>query len=106
MRICAGTEIRRRIDRRAQIAHLEMHVRAGALSCRAHGANLRALRHALACLEEVGTPLDFPVMTPRGESTVGRGLQESLRQFSLNQPAIGVDIHLPMINYTEMMEIL
>ncbi|HET6423180.1 MAG TPA: hypothetical protein VFG20_05825 [Planctomycetaceae bacterium] len=41
--------------------------------------------HTLACLGEVGTPLDFPVITPRGESTVGRALAESLRQFSLNQ---------------------
>jgi hypothetical protein len=41
--------------------------------------------HTLACLAEVGTPFDFPVITPRGESTVGRGLAESLRQFSLNQ---------------------
>ncbi len=41
--------------------------------------------HTLACLAEVGTPLDFPVITPRGESSVGRGLEESLRQFSLNQ---------------------
>lgn len=41
--------------------------------------------HTLACLAEIGTPLDFPVITPRGESTVGRGLQESLKQFSLNQ---------------------
>lgn len=41
--------------------------------------------HTLACLAEVGTPLDFPVMSPRGETTVGRALQESLRQFSLNQ---------------------
>ncbi len=41
--------------------------------------------HTLACLAEVGTPVDFPVITPRGESTVGRGLELSLRQFSLNQ---------------------
>ena len=41
--------------------------------------------HTLACLAEVGTPLDFPVMTPRGERTVGDGFEESLRRFSLNQ---------------------
>ncbi len=41
--------------------------------------------HTLACLAEIGTPLDFPVITPRGESTVGHALDLSLRQFSLNQ---------------------
>lgn len=41
--------------------------------------------HTLACLAEVGTPLDFPVITPRGERTVGNGFEESLRRFSLNQ---------------------
>lgn len=41
--------------------------------------------HTLACLAEVGTPTDFPVITPRGESTVGQALNLSIRQFSLNQ---------------------
>lgn len=41
--------------------------------------------HTLGCLAEVGTPLDYPVETPRGDSTVRAILEASLRRFSLNQ---------------------
>ncbi len=41
--------------------------------------------HTLASLAEVGTPLDFPIETPVGESTVRSLLTGSLRSFSLNQ---------------------
>ena len=41
--------------------------------------------HTMACLAEVGTPIDFPLVTPR-RSTVYRDLvEQSLRDFSLNQ---------------------
>jgi hypothetical protein len=41
--------------------------------------------HTLGCLAEVGTPLDYPVETPNGGSTVRALLEASLRRFSLNQ---------------------
>lgn len=41
--------------------------------------------HTLASLAEVGTPLDFPVMTKIGEARVLSLLRQSLRDFSLNQ---------------------
>lgn len=41
--------------------------------------------HTLAGLAEVGTPLDYPVITPRGESELRAVLEDSLQKFSLNQ---------------------
>jgi hypothetical protein len=41
--------------------------------------------HTIAGLAEVGTPLDFPVLTPDGEYELRAVLEESLRKFSLNQ---------------------
>src|SRR6185437_8548925 len=41
--------------------------------------------HTLAVLSEIGTPLDFPLVTPKGRSAVAAILLESLRDFSLNQ---------------------
>lgn len=41
--------------------------------------------HTLAGLAEVGTPLDYPVMTPDGEKPLQMILEQSLREFSLNQ---------------------
>lgn len=41
--------------------------------------------HTLAGLAEVGTPLDFPIVAPRGETTLRAALQLSLQAFSLNQ---------------------
>ena len=41
--------------------------------------------HTLACLGESLTPLDFPVITARGETKVQLILQKSLTDFSLNQ---------------------
>jgi hypothetical protein len=41
--------------------------------------------HSLAGLAEVGTPLDYPVITPIGERPLGAALAYSLEQFSLNQ---------------------
>lgn len=41
--------------------------------------------HTLASLSEVGITLDYPVITPGGETELRRALEWSLRQFSLNQ---------------------
>ncbi len=41
--------------------------------------------HTLATLAEVGTPLDYPVIAPDGETTLGAVLEQSLGNFSLNQ---------------------
>lgn len=41
--------------------------------------------HTIAGLGEVGTPLDFPVITPDGERPLRAALDYSLRSFSLNQ---------------------
>lgn len=41
--------------------------------------------HTLAGLAEVGTPLDYPVITPVGERPLGAALAYSLEHFSLNQ---------------------
>ncbi len=41
--------------------------------------------HTLACLAEVGTPLEFPVITERRRTTYRALLLDSLRSFSLNQ---------------------
>lgn len=41
--------------------------------------------HTLAGLAEVGTPLDFPLTTPTRQTTYRAMLEQSLREFSLNQ---------------------
>lgn len=41
--------------------------------------------HTIAGLAEVGTPLDYPVITPSGEYELRDVFNESLRKFSLNQ---------------------
>lgn len=41
--------------------------------------------HTLAGLAEVGTPLDYPVQTPVGQTTYRSMLRQSLRSFRLNQ---------------------
>lgn len=41
--------------------------------------------HSLASLAEVGTPIDFPVITPNGEVELRTALDYTLHQFSLNQ---------------------
>ncbi len=41
--------------------------------------------HTLAGLAEIGTPLDYPVNTPNGSTTMGALLEGSLKKFSLNQ---------------------
>jgi hypothetical protein len=41
--------------------------------------------HTLAGLAEVGTPLDFPLITPRGEMTLHAAFDQAFREFSLNQ---------------------
>lgn len=41
--------------------------------------------HTLACLAEVGTPLDFPLRTGRRSATLRSVLEQSLHDFSLNQ---------------------
>lgn len=42
--------------------------------------------HTLASLAEVGTPLDFPVLTSERRTTFRDVIEQSLRDFSLNQP--------------------
>ncbi|WP_339731838.1 hypothetical protein [uncultured Gimesia sp.] len=41
--------------------------------------------HTLATLAEVGTPVDYPVVTSKGETTLAAMIQETLSSFSLNQ---------------------
>lgn len=41
--------------------------------------------HTMACLAEVGTPLSYPVITPDRQATFRDVVEQSLRDFSLNQ---------------------
>ena len=41
--------------------------------------------HTIACLAEVGTPIDFPIQSRNYPTTFGDLVRESLRDFSLNQ---------------------
>lgn len=41
--------------------------------------------HTMACLAEVGTPLDHPVVLPTRETTFRELVEQSLREFSINQ---------------------
>lgn len=41
--------------------------------------------HTIAGLGEVGTPLDYPVITPQGERPLRAAVDYSIRNFSLNQ---------------------
>ncbi len=41
--------------------------------------------HTIAGLAEVGTPLDYPVISPIGERPLRAALEHALREFSLNQ---------------------
>jgi hypothetical protein len=61
------------------------------------------LDHSLAALAEVGTPLDFPVVTDLRETTLRDVFEQSLRDFSLNQPeyewsALAYALYLPPTN--------
>lgn len=56
--------------------------------------------HTLACLAEVGTPLDYPIRTPTGETRLRAILRQSLHDFSLNQveyewSALAYALYLP-----------
>jgi hypothetical protein len=56
--------------------------------------------HTLACLAEVGTPLDYPVRTPSGETRLRAILMQSMHDFSLNQveyewSALAYALYLP-----------
>jgi hypothetical protein len=56
--------------------------------------------HTLATLAEVGTPLDYPVLTSVGETRVRALLMDSLRAFGLNQTeyewsAVVFSLYLP-----------
>ncbi|MFN0199704.1 MAG: hypothetical protein ACKVT0_23360 [Planctomycetaceae bacterium] len=42
--------------------------------------------HTLGTLSEVGTPLDYPIITSQGETTVRALLNQSLYEFTMNQP--------------------
>lgn len=65
-------------DFRGDSALLSMRTKDGA-------ASASHTDHSLASLAEVGTPLDFPVMTPQGEIELRAALEYSLKEFSLNQ---------------------
>lgn len=41
--------------------------------------------HTLAALAECGTPLDYPVLTPKGELPLRAAFDQAIREFSLNQ---------------------
>ncbi len=41
--------------------------------------------HTLAALAECGTPLDYPVLTPKGELPLRAAFDQTFREFSLNQ---------------------
>jgi len=41
--------------------------------------------HTLASLAETGTPLDYPIITANGETTLQQVFDQALRDFSLNQ---------------------
>ncbi len=41
--------------------------------------------HTLAALAECGTPLDYPVLTPKGELPLRAAFDQAFREFSLNQ---------------------
>jgi hypothetical protein len=41
--------------------------------------------HTAACLAESGLPLDFPIVTPAGETTYRAVIEQSLRDFRFNQ---------------------
>jgi hypothetical protein len=58
--------------------------------------------HTLAGLAEVGTPLDYPIYTPKGERRLREVLQQSLHDFSLNQTeyewsALSYALYLPPV---------
>ncbi len=41
--------------------------------------------HTVASLAEVGTPLDFPIVSPKGPGTYREMVEEVIREFSINQ---------------------
>ncbi|GIX03938.1 MAG: hypothetical protein KatS3mg113_0944 [Planctomycetaceae bacterium] len=56
-----------------------------AFRTKAGQASASHVDHTLAGLAEVGTPIDFPVITPQGEMPLQAAFEQSLREFSLNQ---------------------
>jgi len=56
-----------------------------AFRTKAGDATASHVDHTLASLAEVGTPLDFPVNTPRGEMPLKATFDQAFHEFSLNQ---------------------
>lgn len=91
----SGSEMRRLLlDHRrfsevfgAETAPLLMDIDGGGVKVRFKEGQQTASHydHTIAGLAEVGTPLDFPVITPTRETTYRALVEQSLRDFSLNQ---------------------
>lgn len=65
-----------------------LRVRDGGVAIRTQQGNATAshVDHTLATLAEVGTPLDFPLVSRQGESNVGELLRQAVRTLDVNQP--------------------
>ncbi len=90
----SGEDMRRLLTDHRRFAGVFGREQAPLLIDEGEGVRVRALEgpasashvdHTLASLAEVGTPLDFPVVTPRQETTLRAVVEQSLRNFSLNQ---------------------
>ena len=60
--------------------------------------------HTMACLSEVGTPLSHPVVTPKRRATYRQVVEQSFRDFSLNQveyewSALTYALHVKDVNH-------
>ena len=91
----SGNDLRRVLLDHHRFAELYGPDRPSLLIDKDHGVAVRTQEgdvsswhpdHVLACLAEVGTPLSYPVITPSRTTTYRAMLEQSLQEFSLNQP--------------------
>ncbi|HND55753.1 MAG TPA: hypothetical protein PLV92_25230, partial [Pirellulaceae bacterium] len=65
-----------------------LRIRDGGVAVRTQQGNATAshVDHTLATLAEVGTPLEFPLVSRQGASNVGELLRQAVRSLDVNQP--------------------
>ncbi len=92
--LVSGEDMRRLLTDHRRFVELFGLEQAPLLIDEGPGVRVRALEghasashvdHTLASLAEIGTPLDFPIVTPRRQTELRAVLEQSLRNFSLNQ---------------------
>jgi hypothetical protein len=110
--VLSGSELRRLLTDHSRFVEVYGRERPPLLMDDGNGVRVRVQEgnassahfdHTVACLAEAGTPLDFPLVTPRRRTTLRAMVERSMREFSLNQTeyewsALTFALYLPPAN--------